>query len=73
MKKHGIFQTFPECYEPCTKYYATAPHIKIIQTNVNSIRNKLDELVRGVRDNIDIFISEAKLGDSFPIKAIFYR
>ena len=35
--------------------------------NINSIRNKFDQLVAGVKNNIDVFmISETKLANSFP-------
>ena len=35
--------------------------------NINSIRNKFDQLVNGIKGNIDIMmISETKLDDSFP-------
>ena len=35
--------------------------------NINSIRNKFDQLVNGIKGNIDILmISETKLDDSFP-------
>ena len=34
---------------------------------INSIRNKFDQLVDGVKGNVDIFmISETKIDDSFP-------
>ena len=37
--------------------------------NINSIRNKFNELARIVRENIDILmISEIKLDDSFPTR-----
>ena len=37
------------------------------QLNINSIRNKFDQLVNGIKGNIDILmISETKLDDSFP-------
>ena len=35
--------------------------------NINSIRNKFDQLVNGIKGNIDVLmISETKLDDSFP-------
>ena len=35
--------------------------------NINSIRNKFDQLVAGIKNNIDVFmISETKLDNSFP-------
>ena len=41
--------------------------IIIAQININSIRNKFDALVSGIRGNVDILtISETKIDDSFP-------
>ena len=43
--------------------------IIIAQININSIRNKFDALVSGIRGNVDILtISETKIDDSFPNK-----
>ena len=42
--------------------------IIIAQVNINSIRNKFEALVNGVRGNVDILmISETKNDDSFPL------
>ena len=42
--------------------------IIIAQININSIRNKFEALVNGVRGNVDILmISETKIDDSFPL------
>ena len=41
--------------------------IIIAQININSIRNKFEALVNGVRGNVDILmISETKINNSFP-------
>ena len=41
--------------------------IIIAQININSIRNKFDALVSGIRGNVDILtVSETKIDDSFP-------
>ena len=41
--------------------------IIIAQTNINSIRNKFETLVNGVRGNVDILmISETKNDDCLP-------
>ena len=40
--------------------------IIIAQVNINSIRNKFEALINGVRGNVDILmISETKIDDSF--------
>ena len=39
----------------------------LAQFNINSMRNKFDQLVNGIKGNIDVLmISETKLDDSFP-------
>ena len=42
--------------------------IIIAEININSIRNKVEALVNGVRGNVEILIliSETKIDDSFP-------
>ena len=43
--------------------------IIIARININSIRNKFDALVSGIRGNVDILmISETKTDDSFPTR-----
>ena len=42
-------------------------HLIIGQVNINSFRNKFEQLSTMINDNIDIFmISETKLGETFP-------
>ena len=42
--------------------------IVIAHININSIRNKFEVLLNGVRGNVDILIiSETKIDDSFPL------
>ena len=42
--------------------------IIVVQLNINSIRNKFEQLVENINKNIDILlIVETKLDDSFPI------
>ena len=46
----------------------------ITQININSIRNKFDALVNGVRGNVDILmISETKTDDSFQTRQFYLR
>ena len=46
---------------------ANLNRVIIAQININSIRNKFDALVSGIRGNVDILtISETKIDDSFP-------
>ena len=41
-------------------------HLIFAYLNINSIRNKFDQLVNGIKGNIDVLmISETKLDDSF--------
>ena len=41
----------------------------IAQININSIRNKFDALVSGIRGNVDILMtSETKIDDSSPTR-----
>ena len=48
---------------------ANLNRIIIAQININSIRNKFDALVSGIRGNVDILmISETKIDDSFPTR-----
>ena len=48
---------------------ANLNRIIIDQININSIRNKSDALISGIRGNADIFmISEIKVDDSFPTR-----
>ena len=42
--------------------------------NINSVRNKFDQLVDGIKNNIDVFmISETKIDNSFPKKQFHYE
>ena len=46
-------------------------HCIFAQINVNSIRNKFEALVNGVRGNVDILmISKTKTDDSFPTRQL---
>ena len=48
--------------------------IIIAQININSIRNKFEALVNGVRGNVDILIiSETKINDSFFLKQFLIK
>ena len=50
-------------------HIANLNRIIIAEININSIRNKLDALISGIRGNIDILaISETKIDDSFPAR-----
>ena len=48
--------------------------IIICHLNINSIRNKFDQLKHFMKDTMDILlISETKLSNSFPENQFFYR
>ena len=48
---------------------ANLNRVIIAQININSIRNKFDALVSGIRGNVDILItSETKIDDSSPTR-----
>ena len=48
---------------------ANLNRVIIAQININSIRNKVDALVSGIRGNVDILMtSETKIDDSSPTR-----
>ena len=80
-ERESIFSGFPSDsfniesryfrYQLKSRFSKNTNRTKIAQININSVRNKFDELGRGARGNIDfLIISETKLDTTFPTRQI---